>query len=424
VKIGKFKLYHLLYLIPVVTVSYLFWQNTKPVSEVLCDVRGKTALCGALVPTSRVQATSDGAEILSEPVYFDVRLPRKYDKVTAEVVYSGLSADIFEFGIARDEAKKNFDFIALENKILDNSDWQKTESDGLVFMQKKAQYTTVADFLLAPPAFAETFVYRADLAPKLSDLAAKGETTIDFPIREGLKMLVYKKDGAPKINYTVIPAQAGISPHIDKIGANLYRVEIAGDKNLAFDNISINSPYVAILDNIKIGKLNESQEIFFAGSRLLARTETAGGVQKINAGGSDMDIAEAYRQYSKIFTDSFLKKITVMQGDVELGGTMFFIGNRNIFYPRYEALYSGADLSSKNFILAKYVLPIGTDIKIAQAAFDISGTPTPGGKLRFLLLLPNAPAGELVKVKNIKLFFSGQELNMRDIGRKILKKIW
>ena len=108
------------------------YQNTKPVLDIEYKIDGKTALVPEIVPTSRIgDVLSDGfgkyRVINSEPVYLDVKIPRKYDSVAIEVDYSDLNVDLFEIGVSRDETRSNFDFVTLENKIRPDKNAVKTK---------------------------------------------------------------------------------------------------------------------------------------------------------------------------------------------------------------------------------------------------------------------------------------------------------
>lgn len=420
----KFKIYFLFYLIPIAATAYLFWQNTKPVLELDCDFKKKTALCGELVPTARVAAGSPpaggGVLIKEDPVYFDARIPRKYDRVEAKIEYSGLEHDLLEFGVSRDESRKAFDFVPLQNKILDNLPWQKIEGEGLVLYQRKSVYKNISELKKKMPATGETLVYRADAAPPLGVLNAKGKTVIDFPVKESLRLLVYKKGGEPKVRADGDDFKINIYP----AGDNLYKVEIIGNKNTVFTNIAIDSPYAAILDKIKFGALAASRTVYFYGSRILARAEAASGTQKIDVNGKIIDIDETYQQYSTILSGIKLRPIKIQRGEAELGGALFFVNNKNVFYPRYEPFYPGADLSKINFIITGYKAPEGIAEKTARVSFDIKNTPAPGGKLRFIISLPNAAKSELVKIKSIKLKFSGEKFTISDIWHKMFNKLF
>lgn len=411
-------------------MGYLFWQNTKPVLEVSCDFKKKSPLCGELVPAARVAAGEDGIIVKSEPVYFDIRLPRKYDKVEAKIEYSDLAPDIFEFGVARDEAKKNFDFIAVQNKVLDNLTWQKIEGGGITLYQKKFIYKNTGELKERMPGFAETLVYRAAAPPPLSGLKSRGETKIDFSIVGGLNFFVYHQGGAIKIeietksDYQVKIYQDGKETgDAGNLDAGLYKVSLSGAEDAVFDRIIINSPYVVIADRIKIGHLQKPLTVYFAGSRLFANAYAAGGAQKIDANGQIINIERIQEQYTSVFKNIKLRPVEISKGEVELGAALFFINNKNIFYPRYEPFYVGADLSKINFIITGYKAPEGVEIKIGRAVFDITDTPTANRKMRFILSLPNAAEGRLVKIRSIKLEFQGGKFSFNDLFQKLMKLI-
>ncbi|MFH1193817.1 MAG: hypothetical protein V1661_02380 [bacterium] len=417
----KNKIIYLIYLLPAVALAYLFWQNTRPGLELNCDFQKKNPLCGELVPTARVVAQIGGIAIKSEPVYFDVRLPRKYNTVKMEIKYSDLTADIFEAGVSQDEGKKNFNFSALENRGLDNLGWNKIAGDGLVLYQRKPTYKSMADFLAKPADFNKTLLYRADAVPKLGKMLAKGNTVINFPVLEGLKMLVYKEDGAPEVRVGT-GIESDFNKTIEDLGNGLWRINLSGSKEKVFTNISINSSFVTILDKIRLGKLEKPAELYLAGGRLLAMAEKADGARQIKIDGKVLNMENILEQYSQIFENMKSRSIVLEKGNVELNGTLFFLNDKNIFYPRFENFYAGANLSGIDYILARYSPPSENNgIKTTKAEFDIQNSVLANGKLRFLLSLPNAEPGELVKIKGIKLEFRGEKFSIKNILKKIFK---
>lgn len=417
------KIIYLIYLLPVVALAYLFWRNTGPGLELNCDFQKKSPLCGELVPTARVVAEKGGIVIKSEPVYFDARLPRKYDAVKMEIQYSGLTPDIFEAGVSQDEGKKNFNFAALENKVLDNLEWNEIMGGGLVLYQRKAVYKTVADFLAKPADFNKTLLYRADAVPKLGNMPAKGNTVIDFPVRESIKILVYKAGAAPEARVGA-GIESDFNKTIEDLGGGLWRINLSGSKEKIFDKIFIDSPYAAILDKIRLGKLEHPAELYFAGGRILAMAEKAESARQIKIGGKVLNMENVLEQYGQIFENIKLRSVEIAKGEIELNGALFFLNNKNIFYPRFENFYAGANLSGIDYILARYSPPgENNGIKTAEAEFDIRNSVLAGGKLRFLLSFPNAQPGELVSIKNIKLKFTGEKFNTKDIFKKIFNNL-
>ena len=427
---------YIVYLIPILLLMYLLWQNTKPVLEINYNVKGKTPLVSEIVPLSRVSGLKKDSigyyrSINKEPAYLDIRTPRKYHTIETEITYSDLNTDIFEIGVARDETRKSFDFVTLENKILDNLKWNKIDKGGLVLYQRKPLYKSIDDFVARPPKFDETLVYRANLDPKLKNFGARGKTVIDFPVKEKIKFAFYHDGG--KINFNLKGFSVGLFqngkplpfPASDDFEEGIYIMEIKGNKGSVLDGFTIGSSYVAILDNIKIGKLKRPKNIYLAGSRFLARTESASGVQKLLVGGKTLDIEKSFFQYKKVFNNRSLKTIRLSKGNIELDGAIFFIKPYNLFYPRYEHLYNKVDLSNVNFVLAKYTPPKkGLSVKSTQSTFDITNTLTPYNTLRILLSLPNSSDCDcddegLVKIRDVKIRLFRERLSIEEILGKI-----
>jgi len=428
------KMIYLVYFLPVIVLAYLFWKNTAPSLVLNYDLSEKSSMLGDLVPEARVGNLEKDAlgyykVIKSEPVYFDVRLPRKYDAVKMEIKYSDLENDIFETGVSRDSAKKSFDFVAIENKILDNLRWNKVEKDDLVLYQRKNIYKSADDFLNNPPAFDKTLVYKADVSPKIGAFKSAGETIIDFPVLQGLKLAVYHQGGVLDIKADAdgtfdigVYNSAGEKQDSRELPAGLYKINITGPENIIFNKIHINSQYVTILDGIKLGKLEQPLNLYLAGGRLLALADKALGAQELNVAGKILDVKNISSQYKQIFENIALRSVFVPKGNIELGGTLFFINKSSAFYPRYENFYSDVNLDGMDFILARYSPPKKQDgMTVAEAEYDIRETVLANGKLRFLLSLPNASQSELVKIRSIKLEFQGEKFSFNILFQKLMK---
>ena len=408
----KLKVHHLFYLIPIVVLAYLFWQNTKPVLQVEYNLKNKSAVVSELVPRSRVGGLLKDKLgfyriIKDEPVYLDVRSPRKYGKAEMEIEYSDL-----------------------ENKILGGLKWLRLERGGLILYQRKLVYNSIGEFFKNPAGFDKTLIYRADAEPAADNLKKKGETVINFPVRKSIKMMVYHDGGGLDVSvqaagdYKINIYKNNAPVAAGKLDGGIYKIEIVGGDDAIFNKISINSAYVALLDNLSLGRLKKPLKISFAGSRLLLRATVADGIQTIIINKDSLDMQEAGTQYKKIFSDRSPKDIIVPAGNIDLSGSLFFIDSENIFYPRYENLYSEDDLKNADFILAKYAPPAESGgIKTAKTVFDLKNTDFSNGKVRFLLSLPNAEPGDLVKIRGIKIKFTGEKINFITMIKKISNKL-
>lgn len=92
--------------------------------------------------------------IVNGPAYTTVTLPGAYDSVTVELEYQNPSQTLVEFGIKRTDDPNAFDYTVqpLENKLVDNSDWDRLENDDYILLQRDPTYSSVEEFLANPPA--------------------------------------------------------------------------------------------------------------------------------------------------------------------------------------------------------------------------------------------------------------------------------
>lgn len=93
-------------------------------------------------------------EVAIDPVYFDVRLPRKYDTVEVELVYSADQVPLVQMGGLVNPKGWQFSWQGVQNKLLDGISWPcLVERDkGWFLCQKKKKYQSIDAFLSRPPS--------------------------------------------------------------------------------------------------------------------------------------------------------------------------------------------------------------------------------------------------------------------------------
>jgi len=429
----------LVYLIPVLLLGYLIMLNINPELNISYSLDGRNRMVSELVPLSRVSDIDFDTfgkyrSITSEPVYLDVSIPRKYDKVEVVVEYSDLQIPVFDIGISRNDERTTFDFVSLENNTLESLGWNKIEYGGLVLYQRSKKYDTMDGFLANPSTFRDTIVYRTDLDPYIAERYSKGVTDVVFPIKQKLQMMVYHLGGELKIDVAtnkeyvlnIFKDSQLVSNGENNLSKGMYKVELIGDMETIFSHIKINSPYVAILNSINLGELKTPIKLYSTTSKLLFKTEEVSGLQTIKIDGKPLEIEQSFTQYNKNFDNRWIKQINIDKGNLEIDGTLFFIHNWNLFYPVYEKFYPEINLDNVNFILAKQNNNYLDEavVKTRKATFNLENTPTPYNKIRFLLSLPTSKdMPELVKIRGIKFYFTGEKMDLADIFYKVIKKI-
>ena len=121
--------------------------------------------------------------IVSDPVYFSVQLPSAYPELQIEIDYQNPNQSIVELGVqlSDDTTQWAYDLQPLENKFVDDSTWERVESDDYVLLQREPTYVSVEEFLAQPPKQSRVGTYRTNLnLPLTDDTYQPSDRTIDL----------------------------------------------------------------------------------------------------------------------------------------------------------------------------------------------------------------------------------------------------
>lgn len=147
-------------------------------------------------------------QIVGEPVYMDVNVPRAFDEVKVTLKYTNPSQNILEFGIVSSEEPWNVQLFPVENKIIDEglaswaiSEGGKVEEDingkKVTLLQGTPQFQSLQDFLNSFPKDKKVGLYRFNLDIPYFDpnyTAGNKEFILDKLLRGKHEFLVYIKN--------------------------------------------------------------------------------------------------------------------------------------------------------------------------------------------------------------------------------------
>jgi hypothetical protein len=112
----------------------------------------------------------NGNKIIGDPVYFSLRVPRRFEKAKLTVKFKnnlptlqgGIKGgreviSILEAGLLMDKKVWNYDLKPLDNSILDNliNKWNSVRSGDLLLLQREKKFSSVEDFLKSPLLYKE-----------------------------------------------------------------------------------------------------------------------------------------------------------------------------------------------------------------------------------------------------------------------------
>ncbi|MFZ5391407.1 MAG: hypothetical protein ACOZAJ_03990 [Patescibacteria group bacterium] len=85
------KLIHLRWLIVVILLGYLGWQNLLSMAPVVgeSDLSVRQSNLGVLLPAGRVAKTEAGLRVKQEPLYLDIKIPPRARQVNLKITTAG-----------------------------------------------------------------------------------------------------------------------------------------------------------------------------------------------------------------------------------------------------------------------------------------------------------------------------------------------
>jgi hypothetical protein len=141
-------------------------------------------------------------KILDQPVYFDLNLPQRFDKGTAEITYKNDSIDcptLFQIGGQATPNDWEYAMKPLENQNLDQLDWPRVEENDVVLYEREKKFNTIDEFLNNLPDISKIAVYnyKLDYDFKIPDYKPTKGLEIDNTIRGRHTIYTYIDGGEP-----------------------------------------------------------------------------------------------------------------------------------------------------------------------------------------------------------------------------------
>ena len=447
-------------------LSFLVIQNIVPSGElkIAHDFQSASPFVSPIYPEGRTEKLSDGVIVKEEPVYFDVRIPRKFSGAKLRVYYENLGADVFEAGLETTPGQKNFNFRPLQNKFLDNLDWPKIFDENYVLFARNGDFKTLEEFWRVLPPKDKIAVYRAPFLYnfKIPGYAPwGGERKIDTNLAGSFKFYTYIKNEPLNFkfvfrageNFSPISARifsrgeiifekefvnlADTSDNLkhertfrifkDNLSEGAYLVEIAASRDILTKTIFGTPHLITFAPPLVFGVLDRGTELLTSAQRLYVKRL---GDRQISfwADKREYELSELQKKYDIDISgfDRELKFLFFDGGNLEIDGDgLFAFAWNNYFNPTMPALDQAAVRAGLiNYILTGYrgVASRG-DESVAEADFDLqSVAASVNRKIKFVLSLPNLPSGAPgVKIKKVEVEFSGERAGWRWVRGKLRK---
>jgi hypothetical protein len=439
-------------------LSFLVYKNIVPSGRYFVSGNFEDAnpAVSVLYPEGRVSSTPDGVIVREEPVYFDVRIPRKFDAARVKVYFEELATPVLELGIEGTPGAKNFNFQPIANKFLDSLDWPKITENGTTLYQRWGTFKGLEDFYrhLPPPALIATYRvpflyhykisgYMAESVPREIDPDILGsfkfytylknepldfKFTFDAPAGFGDISLRIWSEGRLVLSkdYLDVPGLAGNLKNTrifhlwkDGLPEGVYRVEVGAPKNVRTASIRTPVRYLTFSGPLVFAETTGSKNILTSARHLYARSSGSGPIT-LTADGILYDIATPEKRYDiKLPTIQYvLRSVWFDRGNVELDGDgLFAFDWPSFFNPLMQNLDDAlVEVGITDYILAGYS---GAESGVAD--FNLKNiAPSESRKIRFVLSLPQLKEGDAgVKIKKVEINFEGEAVGWDWIKNKL-----
>ncbi|MFA4845994.1 MAG: hypothetical protein WC654_05535 [Patescibacteria group bacterium] len=414
--------------IPIVLFGWLTTQWLVPsgVFFVSHIVGEESPFIDELQPSARVLARDNGVQaIVGDPAFFFVHPHRDFERIVLEVWFQNDTVPIVELGALSSVNPESYTLFPLHNRLIDESSWDRLDEGGLVLLQRKKVYDSLAAFFKNPPARDTVATYRStfDVPYRLSDYQSTNRTqTINVSLRGHHEFKTYIKDetlsftfnymdmnrddGADVVRVTVFneagqpvaEARAGddgnasddatatglmtLALFAGGLPEGVYKVVMDAPRDVFFRQIETSQQKIVFTGSVFVGDevgyrdQPRGATIVTESARMRLQTRHGEGVQTITSSSGSLAIVEPYAWYVLTLQGDGLESVEIPIGDVEIvtdGKIAFSVSQ--YFNPDPVSLTPYATLEDLgvSYVLAQYQSPrTEGDWLIAEVEFDTS----------------------------------------------------
>lgn len=409
-----------------------------------------------LAPAERL----DKGVIAGDPVYFSVRTPRRFDRARIVLAYEKKGDfPIIELGALADN-RGNYSLRPVENKILDDLDWNRIVEGDLTLYQRNKKFDSIGEFLAAPPPSDEIAVYNHDFNREhvIADYAPDKEKRVfDYQLRGPYQFFTYIKEEELSFKFTIsdlnknkdedgididvyyggklihsqrldddgivgdsgrIKEDRDVEVRLDNLPEGAYKVELKAGDDVITKKIETMNSKMSFINKIWLADNDRNGLRMYTDSKFIAaQTINPGRLQKIKIGNNELELKNTFGQ-ERIETDHGLKEINLEKDDVILAGDGIFAFDRGSFFnPLIKKVNNSmeADKDGVDYILADYRSPEARHgAKVAIIDFDLSNAYRENGRYGFLISIPGLRVEDGLEdgliIKDIEISLEGNSI--------------
>lgn len=460
-----------LWLILLFIIGWLLYMAIVPFGKIsyVYDFKQGSYFISKLTPLERVGEMQNGQQkIIGDPVYFNLRVPRKFDKARLTMIYKNESVlPIIEAGVLADKTIWRYYLQPLENNIINklSQSWDMTAGNGTVLLQRGKKYNSINEFLDKEKNLSEIAVYNYDFKAEYllaNYKSAEEKQIIGYSLRGPYQFYTYLKDedldfnfifsdlnknkDADPINLNIyynntlidnynLPDD-GIVSDVGEVGKNrelkfnlanlpegAYKIELRANDDIITKSIATGRNKMAFINKIWLADSgNKNISLFTDSQTINAQTANPASLQVFKIGSQELGVSETYKQFSINNLDG-VNEIKLSQDDIILSGDgVFSFSQAGLINPQLKKVDNNFNIddSGVNYIIASYIFPkkvitVGSDVwHSATAEFDLIGMYQEDNKYSFIISIPGLKAdddiNDYIEIGEIRINLEGKTL--------------
>jgi hypothetical protein len=426
-------------------------------------------------------------EILAQPVYFDLNLPQRFTKGTAEITYKNdLTACPTLLQIGGQASVNDWEYAMkpLENQALDRLNWPKVTENGVVLYEREKKFNTIDEFLNNLPNTKRIAVYnyKLDYDFKIPGYKPTKGLEINQTIRgrhviytyidgepldfifivedinrhvgaDLVDIIVYKKDQqiySASLPDDGIGDESGKSSGERKIkiappdlASGVYKIEIRASDDIFIRNIKTKEHLLAFANRLYLADSDEYKDslngiktkpmtIYANGYKIMSSAAHQTSEQSIlinnlvEPNNYEIELAEAHKQYSYFnLNPGNIVSLYSPKNDILIEGDgLFSFAKESFFNPLLDSFH-GTELEAMgiDYVIANYQSP-----KIADG-WKVAKADFDLSQLYWrnnvLRFALSIPDIECqdIKIKEIKFYLEKEPLTWSSFWQKALNKL-
>jgi hypothetical protein len=473
---------------PVVILFIAGWRDLVPSGQTTYryDIGKSSAIISPLFPANRLQpellhTNSGWQKVVKEPVYFEARLQRKFDQAEVTVEFANPSNTFVQVGLRTiGELDWNYDYLPLDNPVLNNLNWPKLSNGSLSLWQRQKDFQTIEQFTSVLPTVNNLAIYaynlqRKFLLPDYQPLAKRqtivrslrGQHVFYTYIKNELLDFIFKYndinradgfdpwkivvfDSENKEIYKMLVADDGRGGRFDgasklltaklylpNLNEGVYRIELQAEDEIIFRSFDTAQRYLTFANRLYLVDSEEYSNgltdlkieptfVYSTISRLGFYTAHSTSLQKISIG------ARQTINLDKTHTDYYLtaKEVPTIiyspKNDIKIFGRgLLALSKDTYFNPEIYNLRDFAATPDIKYLLTSYQVPQQTgEWRQNRVVFSLANANPANRKLRFSISAPELqPEKDNIYIKSISLTLKGEKLSLSDFFKGLLKYI-